>query len=49
MASDLLWPEIWGDLVKISRGEQTTEREQIPNYFFLNFEQWQFCMEEFPV
>ena len=37
LAFDLLWPEIWGDLVKISRGEQRTEREQI--FFFLNFEQ----------
>ena len=36
--SDLFWPEIWGDLVKISRGEQRTEREQII-LFFLNFEQ----------
>ena len=29
LASDLFWPEIWGDLVKISRREQRTEREQI--------------------
>ena len=28
-ASDLFWPEIWGDLVKISRGEQRKEREHV--------------------
>ena len=33
LASDLFWPEIWGDLVKKSRGEQRTERGQI---IFLN-------------
>ena len=33
LASDLFWPEIWWDLVKISRGEQ---RE---NKYFFNFEQ----------
>ena len=32
LASDLFWPEIWGDLVKISGREQRTEREQI--FFF---------------
>ena len=33
LASDLFWPEIWGDLVKISRDEQRTEREQIMIFF----------------
>ena len=27
LASDLFWPEIWGDLVKISHGKQRTEGE----------------------
>ena len=36
LASDSFWPEIWGDLVKISRGEQRTEK----TIFFFNFEQW---------
>ena len=40
MASDLFWPEICGDLVKISRGEQ---RENM-SFFFFNFEQWKLIM-----
>ena len=36
---DLFWPEIWGDLVKIShRKQKTDEREHV--ILFLNFEQW---------
>ena len=34
LASDLFWPGVWEDLVKISRGEQRTESEQI---FFFKF------------
>ena len=35
LASDLVWSliMIWGDLVKISRGEQRTEREQMILFF----------------
>ena len=29
LASYLFWPEIWGDLVKISRGEQRTKGEHV--------------------
>ena len=39
LASDLFLPQIWGDLVKISRGEHTENREGTNNSFFLNLEQ----------
>ena len=33
LASDLFWPEIWGDIVKISHGKQRTEREHVVIFF----------------
>ena len=43
LASDLFWPEIWGDLVNISCGG--TEREQI--FFFLILHSGQAQVETF--
>ena len=36
MASDLFWPEIWGDMVKINHGEQITKREHVAIFLILN-------------